>query len=88
MMKYKKAVCKHEKISNNYCQFCLMSIADIGVHKFKRYLFQVASQSIDHSIIMSGKALEEQEGQFKQSIISQKKALFILDLDNTILHSI
>lgn len=88
MIKYKKVVCKHEKISNNYCQKCLMSIADIGIHKFKRYLFQVASKTINHSIIVSGKALEQQELQFKQNILSQKKALFILDLDNTILHSI
>ena len=38
--------------------------------------------------LIGGKALEEQEELFITRIVEEKKAILILDLDNTILHSI
>ena len=58
------------------------------VSGFKKYLFQVADGGFDNSTYMNGKYLEEQEKLFRQKVVGSKKALLVLDLDNTILHSI
>lgn len=38
-------------------------------------------------LIMRGRALSDQELLFKAAFIGRKKTLLVLDLDNTILHS-
>ena len=51
-------------------------------------MFQVADHPGSRDVWVSGKALEEEEAAFKERIVGGGKALLVLDLDNTILHSI
>lgn len=43
---------------------------------------------ISNDLIIRGRALSDQEQSFKSDLVAKKKALLVLDLDNTILHSL
>lgn len=43
---------------------------------------------ISNDLIIRGRALSDQEQSFKSDLLAKKKALLVLDLDNTILHSL
>lgn len=88
VLRYRKVVCKHEKIASGMCVFCLIDVKELKDVNFRRYLFQFDELNYDANLIVTGQSLEAQALKFKNQLIKQKKCLLVLDLDNTILHSI
>ena len=86
IFKYREIICNHEKIMDGMCQFCLSN--DLKEEDLKLYLFQMDLESINHEAIVRGRILSDQESMFKKSLLEKQKNLLVLDLDNTILHSI
>ena len=85
-MTIRKVICRHEKICENRCQFCLNTIEPSLMSEFNRYLFQLGPNGSWKSFA-KGAALVQQEENYISEIIAKQKGILILDLDNTILHS-
>lgn len=56
------------------------------IQEFTRYLFQLGPNGSWKSCA-KGAALAQQEEEYIVSLVSKHRAILILDLDNTILHS-
>lgn len=60
VIKYKDIVCKHEKLSNEMCLFCLTDIKSLPNINLRRYLFQFDQENFDYNLIVSGSSLDFQ----------------------------
>lgn len=63
-MKVKKIICKHEKIIDKMCQYCLTTLSDEELKSFRMYLFQVVNDSMIRNSFVGGKTLEQEENLF------------------------
>ncbi len=82
VVRLRRVVCKHEKVVEGRCQFCMEQVRQEHLSQFSRYLFQE-----EGGVLVTGSALKHHEQVFVDNLLAQTKAIIILDLDNTILHS-
>ena len=82
----KQQECKHEKIVDDKCMICFDTIHHSTEKDYNSYLFQMGPNK--RSTKLKGVELEIEENRFINRLYANKKLILMLDLDNTILHSI
>jgi hypothetical protein len=59
VIKIRKVVCKHEKILEERCQFCMEQVKQEHLNQFTSYLFQ--NETNRGNVLVTGSALKQHE---------------------------